>query len=359
MKIGIFSKIEMLGGSERRCIELVNGIAEYTSHDAFLFSEGDMPSRVKALVNTDEVKVCSNLVVNPKEKTKNVFELMDKIIVVNTDSKRFTHIDYWRGLTSKHNTPINISNVGDMTFLFNFIVSPSRHLYTLKRELENTRIITANSKFFNEITKQDRYELVRDLPRIKLESPIDKTSVDFPKKKVGSKISFGMHSKSLGNKWNTDWEKSIKKINQRLGENRIDFHFMGMNEEVSKRINKIKNVHIYKENTYSIRDYLNKVDVFTFFPCWKREEPWARVIGEAMMSGCPIVATAKGGNLDQIINGNNGFLFKNTNELMDHVVYFTEHPNEIVTMGKNSRRLALDFDTRKVVSRLIEFIEKE
>lgn len=358
MKIGVFSKIEMLGGSERRCIELVNGIAEYTSHDAFLFTEGNVPLSVKALVNTDEVKICSNLLVNPKEKSKNVFELMDKIIVINTDAKHFTHLDYWQGLTSRHNVSIDISKIGDMTFLFNFIVSPSRHLYTLKSELEDIRIITANSKFFNEITKQDRYELVRDIPRIRLESPIDKTSVDFPKKKSSAKISFGMHSKGLDNKWNTDWEKSIKKINQRLGENRIDFHFMGMNDNVAKKINKIKNVYIYKENALSIREYLNKIDVFTFFPCWRREEPWARVIGEAMMSGCPIVATAKGGNLDQIVNGNNGFLFKNTNELMDHVVYFTEHPGEIEVMGKNSRRMALEFDTKKVVNRLIDFIEK-
>lgn len=359
MKIGIFSKLEMLGGSERRCIELANGIAEHTVHDAFFFSEGDMPNSVRALVNTDEIKICSNLFINPKEKSKAVFEAMDKIIIINTDAKEFTHIDYWKGKTSRHSTSIDISKIKDMTFLFNFIVSPSRHLYTIKKEVENVRIITANSKFFNEITKQDRYELVRDLPRMRLESPIDKFSVDFPKRKSNSKISFGMHSKSLGNKWNADWEKSIKNINQRLGENKIDFYFMGMHGDVASKIDKIKNVHIYKENTHSIRDYLNKIDVFTFFPCWKREEPWARVVGEAMASGCPIIATAKGGNLDQVIDGNNGFLFKSTSELMKHVVYFTEHPEAIEVMGKNSRRMALDFDTKKVVEKLVEFLEKE
>lgn len=359
MKIGIFSKIEMLGGSERRCISLANGIAEHTSHDSFLFTEGDVPPKVEALINTDEVRICSNLFKNSKEKTRHIFEAMDKIIVINTDAKEFTHIDYWRGKSSRHGTSVNLKNINDMTFLFNFIISPSRHLYTLKKEVEKIRIITANSKFFNEITKQDRYDLVKDLPRIKLESPIDKTSVDFPKQKSNSKISFGMHSKSLSNKWNLDWEKSIKKINQRLGENRIEFNFMGMHNDLASKINKIKNVNIYKEDTFSVREFLNKIDVFTFFPCWKREEPWARVIGEAMSSGCPIIATAKGGNLDQVVNGNNGFLFKNTNELMDHVVYFTEHPSAIESMGKNSRRIALGFDTKKVVEKLIDFVEKD
>ena len=359
MKIGIFSKIEMLGGSERRCIELVNGIAEYTAHDAFLFGEGSIPSRVNALVNTDDVRICSNVLKDCKEKSKNLFEAMDKIIIINTDAKYFTHIDYWKGKTARHDTSIDLKKANDMTFLFNFIVSPSRHLYTLSQQGVNARVITANSKFFDEITKQDRYELIRNLPRTKLESPISKTSVDFPKKKVRTKISFGMHSKGLENKWNKDWEKSIKKINQRLGENRIDFHFMGMNSNVAQKINKIKNVKIYKEDTYSIRDFLNKIDVFTFFPDWKREEPWARVIGEAMMSGCPIVATAKGGNIDQVISGNNGFLFKSTNDLLEHVVYFAEHPEAIEIMGKNSRRAALDFDTRKIVNRLIDFVEKD
>lgn len=349
----------MLGGSERRCIELANGIAEYTSHEAFFFAEGNVPARVEALINTDEVKICSNVMANCKEKSKNVFEAMDKIVIINTDVKDFTHADYWNGKTSRHSTSVDLRKVNDMTFLFNFIVSPSRHLHTLTKQGVNSRIITANSKFFNEITKQDRYELIRDLPRIKLESPISKHTVDFPKNKNNTKVSFGMHSKSLDNKWNTDWEKSIKKINQRLGENRIEFHFMGMNEQVAKKIKNIKNVNIYKENSHSIRDYLNKVDVFTFFPSWKREEPWARVVGEAMMSGCPIVATAKGGNLDQIVNGNNGFLFKSTNELLENVVYFTEHPEVIDTMGKNSRRMALDFDTRKIVNKLVDFLEKE
>lgn len=359
MKIGIFSKLEMLGGSERRCVEIANNIPEYTSHESFLFCEGDIPDKIKALIDTDKVRICSNLFVNSKEKTKNIFESMDKILVVNTDVKEFTHIDYWTGKTVRHNIKVNLNKIKDITFLFNFIVSPARHLHTLSEKNINVKIITANSKFFNEITKQDRYELVRDIPRIMLESPISKLSVDFPKKKDDNKISFGMHSKGLENKWNPEWENVIKKVNQRLGETKIDFHFMGMHKDVAQKINKIKNVHVYNEDTFSIRDFLNKIDVFAFFPSWKREEPWARVVGEAMMSGCPVLATDKGGNLDQVLSGNNGFIFKNTNELIAHIVYFVEHPEHIETMGKNSRRIALGFDTKKVVEKLIDFLEKD
>lgn len=346
----------MLGGSERRCIELANGITEFTPHEAFLFGEGDIPDKVKALVNTDEVGVYSNVFVKSQKESLDKFLEMDKIVVINTDLKELTHIDYWNGKSHRHGTK---ALPKDITFLFNFIVSPSRLLYTLKDEGANVRIITANSKFFNEITKQDRYELVRDLPRMKLESPISKHSVDFPKNKRSKRLSFGMHSKSLGNKWNDDWEKVIKKTNQRLGENRIEFHFMGMKSDLAKKLQKIRNVNVYEENAMSVRDFLNLIDVFTFFPDWKREEPWARVVGEAMMSGCPIVATNKGGNMDQVVHGNNGYLFKKSDELFQQIVNLTEHPSRNIVMGHNSRRLALDFTTDKVVNKLIDFISKD
>jgi len=359
MRIGIFSKLEMLGGSERRCIELANGIAEFTEHDAFLFSEGKIPEQVVSLTNIDEVVIASNVFKNSNPKTLKLFESMDKIVVINTDSKDFTHIDYWNGKSHRHDTKVNLSNIKDITFLFNFIVSPSRHLYTLKEEDIDVRIITANSKFFKEISSQDRYERVRDIPRMKLESPISKHSVDFLNKRKDGKIRFGMHSKSLENKWNVDWEKVIKKANQRLGENRFEFNFMGIKNDLAKKIKLIRNVNVYKENHMSVRDFLNEIDVFTFFPSWDREEPWARVVGEAMMSGCPIVATSKGGNIDQIINGNNGFLFKSSDDLFKHIVHFVEHPEQIETMGKNSRRMALDFTTDKVVGKMVEFISKD
>ena len=356
MKIGIFSKIEMLGGSERRCIELATGISEFTEHEAHIFAEGDIPKNVMSLINTDKIGVHSNTFVKSKSSSLKAFEEMDKIVVINTDFKEITHIDYWHGKSHRHNKEVRLK---DATFLFNFIVSPSRHLYTLKENGTNVKIITANSKFFNEITKQDRYELIRDIPRIKLESPISIHSVDFPKPKRKNKITFGMHSKGLGNKWNEEWDKVIKRVNQRLGESNIDFIFMGMNANVIKKIDKIRNVKIYKENELSIRDYLNQIDVFAFFPDWKREEPWARVVGEAMMSGCPILATEKGGNLDQVIHGNNGFLFKKSDDLFRHIVFLAEHPGYITTLGNNSRRIALDFDTEKVVHKLIDFISKE
>ena len=39
MRVGIFSKFEMSGGSEHRSIELANAFATYTKHESYLLVE--------------------------------------------------------------------------------------------------------------------------------------------------------------------------------------------------------------------------------------------------------------------------------------------------------------------------------
>ena len=69
-------------------------------------------------------------------------------------------------------------------------------------------------------------------------------------------------------------------------------------------IDKIENVDCLDENEENVSDFLSSIDVFLFFPEWKREEPWGRVIAEAMVSGCPVIALDRGGTKDQVLNSN-------------------------------------------------------
>ena len=95
-----------------------------------------------------------------------------------------------------------------------------------------------------------------------------------------------------------------------------------------------------------------------FFASWGREEPWARVVGEAMMSNCPILATAKGGNLDQVLPGHNGFLCKRKDDFLNKLCHMKEYPEAIIAMGNNSRRMAYTtFRTEKIIDRLSDFLE--
>lgn len=357
MNIGIFSKFEMCGGSEFRGCELANGISQFTDHKVSLLVRGNrIPDGLKAYLRSD-VNVVLSALNNPNE-----FYDKDCILTINTDSKDFTTCDYWDGKSAQGAHVVDLSKVKKMVFLFNFLISPSRYLDGINNRGPKVGIITTNVKFFEEVTKQDRYENVRTLPRLRLESPIDEHRHDFKPRPLNlPSIKVGMHSKGLGNKWNEDLPYVIKKINDRFsGDNPFTFHYMGMSGERRKDFEKVNfpNVKIYRENEIPVRDFLNQTDIYTFMPSWKREEPWARVVAEAMMSGCPILATDKGGNKDQIIQGHNGFLCKRKDDFFKYLCMLKAHPNILTRMGENSRRRAMtEFRTPVIVKRLVNFIE--
>ena len=335
MKIGIFSKFDMAGGSEFRCVELANGIAHFTDHEPFLLAEKSFPKQLFQHVDK-KVNIIDNCFVVPE-----YFYNLDYLIIVNTDAKEFSTLDYWMGKSARHSFSIDIEKFKriKMFFIYNFIVSRSRHLYQLVDLGIDVGILTTNRKFFDEITKQDRYEKIRALPRYILTSPIDPTRISTFIRDPKDKICFGMHSKRLGNKWNDDFEKLINDINKRYTKDQIEFRFMGVKGDLRKKIEKIENVICLNEDEESVKDFLSKLDVFLFFPDYKREEPWARVIAEAIVSGCPIIALNKGGTGDQVLMYNNGFLCKKYDDYYKYIIYFMEHKESIIVMSENSIRI--------------------
>lgn len=352
MNIAIFSKFEMAGGSEFRGCELANGLIRFTSHKVTLLVRGDkFPSRLTEYLDP-AVPVVLNAMENPDS-----FYKQDVVLIINSDSKEFTTTDYWDGKTASNGHVVDLSKVKRMLFLFNFLISPSRSLDKIGERGPKVGIITTNTKFYDEVTGQDRYEHVRRFPRIKLESPIDPNTV-VTSKTQSDKIRVGMHSKGLGNKWNEDIAYVIAKLNQRYPDLPFHFRFMGMSQTCKKLVEKLPNVECLPENTETIKDFLASLDIFMFFPSWGREEPWARVVGEAMMSGCPVFATDKGGNKDQVLKYHNGYLNKRKDDFFKNLCYAKEHPEVIAEMGANSRRIAFTtFRTEKIIQRLSDFVE--
>ena len=337
--IAIFSKFDMAGGSERRCVELANGIQKYTDQQSCILAEKDFPESLHNLVD-EKVTVVAHAISDPDS-----FADKDCVIVVNTDCKEFSTLDYWRGKTHRHGVQVQLPR--RMLFLYNFLVSPSRHLHEISRHTD-VSIVTTNRKFFNEITKQDRYEKVRGLPRYILGSPIDPASV---KTRVRKKADvFGCHSKRLGSKWNPDWPKLVELISSRY---EAKFRFMGMKGDIAKSMN---GSMCFKENQVSVSSFLDSLSVFVFFPQYKREEPWARVIAEAMVAGLPIVALDRGGTSDQVLKWNNGILCKRFDDYHKALVHLIEHPEVIESMSRNSIRISKDFHTEATIKRLMEIV---
>lgn len=352
MKIAIFSKFEMAGGSEFRGCELANGLRRFTSHKVTLLVRGDkFPVQLKTYLE-DDIPIVQNAMASPEK-----FYEQDLVIIINSDSKEFTTTDYWDGKAASNGHVVDLSQIKGMVFLFNFLISPSRYLDKIQERGPKVGIITTNTKFYEEVTNQDRYENIRRFPRIRLESPIDPNTVTIEKQK-SDKITVGMHSKGLGNKWNEDIAYVIAKLNQRYPDLPFHFRFMGISQTCKKLVEKLPNVECLPENTETIKNFLSTLDIFMFFPSWGREEPWARVVGEAMMSGCPIFATDKGGNKDQVLKYHNGYLNKRKDDFFKNLCYAKEHPEIIPQMGANSRRIAYTtFRTEKIIQRLSDFVE--
>lgn len=352
MKIGVFSKFAMAGGSEFRCAELASSVASLTEHEAYLISDRGLPDKIKLALH-DDVNIVTNVFKN--DDSINVFYEMDKIIVINTDSKHFTTIDYWEGKSELHSTFVDLTRVKQMSFLFNFIVSPARFLHLINEKCKDVRILTTNKRFFNELTTKDKHHTVRHIPRMILRSPINPNSVN-NYKIISEKIRIGKHSKGMSGKWNDEHKKVIEAVNEQVGE-KVIWDFMGMPSKMVKELQDIPNVITRKEFTVSVKDFLTCIDIFFFFNSWRRQEPWARAMGEGMAAGCAVMANKdNAGNEEQILHGNNGFLFKNSDEAVKHLVDLVNNQDMIKTMGRNNLIYSRDFSSENVIDQLLEFL---
>jgi len=332
MKIGIHSKFHMAGGSEFRCIEMANAIKK------------ELKDELSKTINPN-IKVIKKCFQHPE-----MFYEMDCILVVNTDSKEFTQIEYWES----HG--IRVEDIRKMVFLFNFIVSPAQYLWEFVDRGIDVRILTGNKRFYDELSTKDKHSKVARLPRMILESPINQNSV-YRHKTPSNKIRIGKHSKPLDNKWNEEHLELINSMNEKHGD-KIIWDFMGGSNQFNESLKDVPNVILRPQFMIPVPVYLMNLDIYLFYLSWKRQECWARSVGEAMASGCPILATdVDGGNKMQVIDGSNGFLCENHNDFKEKLDFLINNPDLIKKMGKNSMLYSKFFSSEEVTRKFLMFIE--
>jgi glycosyltransferase involved in cell wall biosynthesis len=354
MKVGIFSKLGARGGSEHRCVEMANALIEYTPCDeVVLFCENDLDHTLQSRLHPG-VRLVKHIF---KPLPLNAEELytVDSLLIVNSDSQSFTQLDYWEGRMEKHHDKfIDVGRIPQMVFLFNFVIGPARHLEHLAQKSPDVRIVCANQYFNHEInTDVLRFSRIRHLPRIVLQSPIS-PAVAFPKS-PSDRIRIGRHSMPYAYKFDRDNARVIDFINSKYGD-RVCWDFMGVPQERMAEISDHKNLTIRPVYSMEVSRYLAGIDIFLFLIEWGRAEPWARSTAEAMMSGCPILATNKAGNKDQVVQGNNGFLCDSASDFIDHLGMLIENEGLRKAMSRNSRILAQAFRSDKVVLNYLDFI---
>lgn len=353
MRIGVFSKLGSSGGSEHRCAELCNAIVRYTSHEAVLLCEQDVNGKILQRLDS-RVTIVRNIFKPRPVNLDDVYKV-DRLIIVNSDSYSFAKRDYWDGRTDHHAAAVELNRIPQMTFLFNFVVSPAQHLWTIAERCPDVRIVCTNRDFSRHIAESEKHRRIRDLPRTILESPIDPDTVVVDKS-PSSQIRIGKHSKSFGYKFNEEHKILVERINRRYGD-RVAWDFLGVPSDRAKELEQFKNVTLRPEYSIPVGEYLRNLDVFLFFISWERNEPWSRAVAEAMTSGCPVLATDRAGNRDQVEHENTGYLCKTVDEFEQALVTLIEQPEKIRRLGRNARIAAKRFSSRKVIEHLTEFID--
>lgn len=361
MKIGIFSKLGANGGSEHRCAEMANGIARYTDHQVTLLCEQDLNDVIQKKLDP-EVKVIKHIFKPAKLAKPDALYDFGLILVINSDSYSFAQAGYWEGtLTAKdedepkhHSFFVDLKRIPKMVFLFNFCVSPAQWIHTIAEKCQDVRIVVANRDYYHQIMYKDKLKEARRLPLTILESPIDPNQIT-SKKTRSRRIRIGKHSKAHSYKHNEDVAKLIEMVNEKH-EKKVAWDFLGVPSEFVPPIQNIPNVTVRKEYSIPVGDYLKGVDIFLFYISWGRNEPWARAVAEGMMAGCPILATDKAGNRDQVVNGLNGYLCKSLQEFHDRLVFLIKDEETRIMMRNNNIVMAKEFTPDKVIKRFEEFV---
>jgi glycosyltransferase involved in cell wall biosynthesis len=349
MKIGIFSKLGHAGGSEMRAAELSSIIIK-SGHECYLLCENGLNELVRSRL-LPEVKVFTDVL---GEKGTNLLKLyeVDTLLIINTDSQSFTTLDYWQGKTEHHKFEVDIHRIKQMVFLFNYGIAQAATLNTIRTRCRDVRIICSNRNYFNLITERQLFEPVRHFPRIILDSPIGPIISD---KNYSPKVRIGKHSKTMGYKFNSDHKTLINAINYRF-QDQITWDFMGVPKDRVAELSDIPNVIIRKEFSIDVPDYLKDIDIFLFFIDYNRSEPWSRAVAEGMAAGCPVLATKKGGNNDQIIHGNNGYLCESLDDFYNYLAYLLENPEKVRQLGANAKICSKQYAPDVVFRKLLDFI---
>ena len=105
---------------------------------------------------------------------------------------------------------------------------------------------------------------------------------------------------------------------------------------------------IYPGKVSNVNEWLSNSHVFVL-PSYREGVP--RSTQEAMAVGRPIITTDVPGCRETVVDGKNGFLVPafNVEELVEKMIWFVEHPEQIELMGLESRRMAEEkFDVHKV-----------
>lgn len=363
--IGIFSKLGMPGGSENRATQLANAFCKRMP--TYLFAEKNFSSHLKKQLDKRVI-----LRENTTETARFRYELqgVDALLIINSDSYSFCKAAYWDGTQGKHHKHnIDLSQIPNITFLFNYVVSPAQWLVDSKPEKKpkdvwkglhsinpNIGILCTSKWFAKNLETEDKFKMLRKtkIPVDVINSPV---SSDFDLEKTKSdKIRINRHSMSFAYKHDEDNLEIVKTLCEKYGD-KISFKWMGVPSQVRDINANDKHKKIpYKEalqkhpqmtcvEAYSmpVPELLKETDILFFYISRYRKEPWPRTIAEGMTGGCCCVTNNNYGMAEQIDSGKTGYLFDNKKQAIEQLSHLIENVEKMREVGNNAREHARQY----------------
>ncbi len=108
----------------------------------------------------------------------------------------------------------------------------------------------------------------------------------------------------------------------------------------------------------NVPEILQGSDIFCFTSLW---EAMGRSMIEAAITGLPVVVPRLGGIPEVITHMESGLIFEpgNINQVVEHLIYLIENPEERIRLGKNAQiKISRLFDANEMVKQIEAIYEK-
>jgi glycosyltransferase involved in cell wall biosynthesis len=130
---------------------------------------------------------------------------------------------------------------------------------------------------------------------------------------------------------------------------------MGPSPSLEAELDGVEQVTLLPEFAQEAHLFLQGLDCFFYRTSEEIVEAWGRVVTEAMACGLPVVCHSRGGYVEIIEHGRNGFLFDTQQEALEILLRLKEDRTLRESVGKAARETAEEVFSSKVRSEIVEF----
>jgi hypothetical protein len=119
-------------------------------------------------------------------------------------------------------------------------------------------------------------------------------------------------------------------------------------------LDEVEGVELLAAGAEPVTDFYQSLDIF-FYRTGHSVEAYGRVVLEAMSSGLPVVAHSRGGYVEVIANGVDGFLFQSQEEAYDTLMALRASPLLCLGVGRAASQKAREIHGPQAIEQDINF----